>query len=100
MSDELEQLHPAIRGLRVVCRCNNIRYKTIERAVEEGAVTIAAVARATRATTGHCGGSCTPKVQALIDRLTGAASASATDRAEEPGMPDLDAWWIRREGSE
>ena len=100
MSDELEQLHPAIRGIRVVCRCNNIRYKTIERAVEEGAVTIAAVAKATRATTGHCGGSCTPKVQALIDRVTGAAPATPPPATAEETFPDLDAWWVRREGSE
>lgn len=94
MSDELEQLHPAIRALKVVCRCNNIKYRTIERAIEGGAATVGAVARQTLATTGHCGGSCTPKIQAMIDSRNGAHVAPA----EEPS--DLDAWWIRHEEAE
>lgn len=100
MSEDLEQLHPAVRGLRVVCRCNNIRYKTIERAIEEGAVTVAAVSRATRATTGHCGGSCTPKIQAMIDRITGVAACAVPQAQQDDGFPDLDAWWVRKEGTE
>lgn len=94
MSDELEGLHPAIRGLRVVCRCNNIKYRTIEKAIERGAHTVAAVSHETRATTGHCGGSCTPKIQAMIDRITG--SGVVEEAAAEP-MADLDAWWVRKE---
>lgn len=99
MSDELEGLHPAVRGLRVVCRCNNIRYRTIEKAVEQGARTIAAVATDTRATTGHCGGTCTPKIQAMIDRTNGVTAAADESQAGAEGdaMPDLDAWWIRKE---
>ena len=64
-----ESLHPAIRGLRTVCRCNNIKYKTIERAIREGAHTLSQVAARTGATTGQCGGSCTPEVQKLIEEL-------------------------------
>lgn len=94
MSDELEGLHPAIRGLRVVCRCNNIRYRTIEKAIEQGAHTIAAVSRETRATTGHCGGSCTPKIQAMIERIV---EGTSEDPQPDTAPPDLDAWWIRKE---
>ena len=65
-----ETLHPAIRGLRTVCRCNNIKYRTIEKAIREGATTIDAVAVRTTATTGHCGGSCTPNVQEMIEEIT------------------------------
>jgi hypothetical protein len=28
-----DALHPAIRGLKTICRCNNIKYRTIERAI-------------------------------------------------------------------
>ena len=57
--DGSEAQHPAIRGLKTVCRCNNIQYRTIEHAIHEGAWTLSHVALRTSATTGHCGGSCT-----------------------------------------
>ncbi len=67
------EIHPAIRGLKTVCRCNN------------------SIAVCTTATTGHCGGSCTPDVQQMIAELaiqrplaTAAPAASAA------------AWWVRK----
>ena len=66
--DQLE-LHPAIRGLKTVCRCNNVKYRTIERAIRNGACTLTQIAVCTTATTGHCGGSCTPDVQQMLDEL-------------------------------
>jgi NAD(P)H-nitrite reductase large subunit len=68
--DDLQSLHPAIRGLKTVCRCNNVKYRTIEKAIREGCHTIAQVAARTTATTGHCGGSCTPIVHDMIDAIT------------------------------
>jgi NAD(P)H-nitrite reductase large subunit len=90
--DENEQLHPAIRGLKTVCRCNNIKYRTIERAIREGAHTLTQVATRTTATLGQCGGSCTPDVQQLIAELAPkyATAAPATPAA------DPNAWWVRK----
>ena len=87
-----EPLHPAIQGLKTVCRCNNIKYRTIERAIREGARTIHQVATRTTATTGHCGGSCTPDVQEMLD----AASVPATVPASAAETVPADAWWIRK----
>jgi NAD(P)H-nitrite reductase large subunit len=102
--DEQESQHPAIRGLKTVCRCNNIKYRTIERAIREGAHTLTQVANRTTATMGECGGTCTPDVQAMIDELAPKyarsaplaaradnATASATKPAAQP-----DAWWVRK----
>ncbi|MCA1734367.1 MAG: (2Fe-2S)-binding protein [Acidobacteria bacterium] len=69
MEDELQSLHPAVQGLRVVCRCNNVKYRTIEKAIREGCTTIAQIAARTTATTGHCGGTCTPKIHDMIDAI-------------------------------
>lgn len=69
MDDSTPPLHAALRGLKTVCRCNNIKYRTIERAVAEGAVTISQIAARTTATTGHCGGSCTPVVLDILLEL-------------------------------
>ena len=27
--DENQSLHPAVRALKTICRCNNIKYRTI-----------------------------------------------------------------------
>ena len=89
--DENESVHPAVRGLRTVCRCNNIKYRTIERAIREGAHTLNQVASRTTATTGQCGGSCTPDVQKLIDEL---APRYATANPQSTAPPD--AWWVRK----
>ena len=90
MSENDEQLHPAIRGLKTVCRCNNIKYKTIERAIREGAHTLTQVATRTTATTGHCGGSCTPDVQEMLAELAPQRPLPALP------APSGDAWWVRR----
>lgn len=88
--DESGELHPAIRGLKTICRCNNIKLRTIERAIRDGAATIHQVAARTTATTGYCGGSCTPDILELI-----------ADLAPKPAPPpaaaaNADAWWVRK----
>jgi NAD(P)H-nitrite reductase large subunit len=90
--DDNESLHPAIRGLKTVCRCNNIKYRTIERAIREGAHTLSQVAARTTATMGECGGSCTPDVQQMLDELAPLyVTAAAPNAAANP-----DAWWVRK----
>lgn len=89
MDEELQSLHPAVRALKTICRCNNIKHRTIERAIQQGAKTIAEVARKTTATTGYCGGTCTPVVQGMIDAICTPATPAAA------AVPDEDAWWIR-----
>lgn len=86
-----EPLHPAIRGLKTVCRCNNIKYRTIERAIREGAHTLNQVASRTTATTGQCGGSCTPDVQQMLEEL-----APKYAPAPKPAAANADAWWVRK----
>jgi NAD(P)H-nitrite reductase large subunit len=90
--DDQEPLHPAIRGLKTVCRCNNIKYKTIERAIREGAHTMSQIANRTTATTGECGGSCTPDVQQMLDELAPRYAAAAPSATTAPA----DAWWVRK----
>lgn len=88
----MNDVHPAVKKLITVCRCNNIKYGTIERAIDAGARTIAEVAAKTTATTGTCGGTCTPRVLEMIEARWPAAPAvpdAAVDDAE-------DAWWIRK----
>lgn len=92
MDENDESLHPAIRGLKTVCRCNNIKYRTIERAIREGAHTLHQVATRTSATLGQCGGSCTPDVQKMIAEL---APQYAT-AAAQPANANPDAWWVRK----
>jgi NAD(P)H-nitrite reductase large subunit len=91
MSADDQPLHPAIRALKAVCRCNSIKYKTIERAILAGACTVREVAIRTRATTGYCGGSCTPEIQQMIDQIHGGAITAPAP----PPQEDEDAWWIR-----
>ena len=91
--DENEPLHPAIRGLKTVCRCNNIKYRTIERAIREGAHTLSQVATRTTATTGQCGGSCTPDVQKMISEL---APKYATAAPPKPAAANPNAWWVKK----
>ena len=86
-----DSLHPAIRGLKTVCRCNNIKYRTIERAIREGCWTLSQIAQRTTATTGQCGGSCTPEVQQMIAEL---APKHVTQTA--PAAANPDAWWVRK----
>lgn len=88
-----ESLHPAVRGLKTVCRCNNIKYRTIERAIREGAHTLTQVANRTSATLGECGGTCTPDVQAMLDELV-PKYATATAAPKPAAQPD--GWWVRK----
>lgn len=92
MSDETP-LHPAIRGLKTVCRCNNIKYRTIERAIREGARTLTQIADRTTATTGQCGGSCTPEVQEMLAEL--APKRPAVPLSAAAAAPPAGAWWVR-----
>jgi NAD(P)H-nitrite reductase large subunit len=92
--DDQEPLHPAIRGLKTICRCNNIKYRTIERAIREGAHTLSQVASRTTATTGQCGGSCTPEVQAMIAELAPKYATAAPPQPQKPADPN--AWWVRK----
>ena len=92
--DENESVHPAIRGLKTVCRCNNIKYHTIERAIREGAHTLTQVATRTTATLGQCGGSCTPDVQQMIAELAPKYATAAP--AAKPAAANPDAWWVRK----
>jgi len=87
--DGSEALHPAIRGIKTVCRCNNIKYRTIARAIREGAWSLSQVATRTTATTGQCGGSCTPDVQEMLAEL---APRHAKCEVSTP----LDAWWVKK----
>src|SRR5688572_32280102 len=91
MDDSHESLHPAVRGLKTVCRCNNIKYRTIERAIREGAHTLSQIANRTTATTGECGGSCTPDVQRMLDEL-----APKYAQQPKPAATNADAWWVRK----
>lgn len=91
--DEDESLHPAVRGLKTVCRCNNIKYRTIERAIREGAHSLHQVATRTTATLGECGGTCTPEVQQMIADL---APKYATAAPPKPPPADPNAWWVRK----
>jgi len=90
---ESDELHPVIRGLKTVCRCNNIKYRTIERAIRAGACTLGKIAAKTTATTGHCGGSCTVDVLAMLDEH---APQEAEAPAEKTPAATLDAWWVRK----
>ena len=92
MSEEFDNLPPAIRGLKAVCRCNNIKYKTIERVIREGAKSVSDVATRTGATTGYCGGTCTPDIQAMIAKINGSGHSVAPAAEEAPA----DAWWLRK----
>jgi NAD(P)H-nitrite reductase large subunit len=94
-----DPLHPAIRGLKTVCRCNNIKYRTIERAIRDGALSVSQVAARTTATAGECGGTCTPEVQAMIEEL-GAARRAAMAAEAKPAAagetPAAQPWWVRK----
>lgn len=90
--DESRELHPAIRGLKTVCRCNNVKYRTLERAIRDGATTIHQIAARTTATTGYCGGSCTPDILEMIANL----APRPTPPPATTAAPNPDAWWLRK----
>jgi NAD(P)H-nitrite reductase large subunit len=94
--DECGELHPAVRGLKTVCRCNNVKYRTIARAIRDGAASVSQIAARTTATTGYCGGSCTPDIQQMLADL---APAKATPCAMSPksgAAAPAEAWWLRK----
>lgn len=97
--DGSDEIHPAIRGLKTVCRCNNIKYRTIERAIREGAWTLSQVAERTGATTGHCGGSCTPDVQQMLAELAPKhATQPLSPKSTSPAGTSPAAanqWWVK-----
>jgi len=90
--DSSDELHPAVRGLKTVCRCNNIKYRTIERAIREGAHTLTQLAARTTATMGECGGSCTPEVQEMIAAL----APKHASRPSQPAAANGEQWWVRK----
>ena len=92
--DDQESQHPAIRGLKTVCRCNNIKYRTIERAIREGAHTLTQVATRTTATLGQCGGTCTPDVQKMIEDLAPKYATAVVPPKAPAANPD--AWYVRK----
>ena len=52
---------------RPVCICNTIRYPRVMEAIEQGARTLEAIAKATGCTTGECRGErCGPVIRALL----------------------------------
>ena len=91
-SDDQAEQHPVIRGLKTVCRCNNIKYRTIERAIRRGACTLSQIAICTTATTGHCGGSCTPEVQEMLDEH---GPRKVLSQPPPKPVATAGAWWIR-----
>ncbi|HET7435310.1 MAG TPA: (2Fe-2S)-binding protein [Thermoanaerobaculia bacterium] len=93
MDDDSQDVHPALRGLKTVCRCNNIKYRTIERAIRDGAHTVSQIAARTTATTGQCGGSCTPVVQEMLADLAPKPALNAKPPAAPAAKQDQ--WWVR-----
>ncbi|HKR67025.1 MAG TPA: (2Fe-2S)-binding protein [Thermoanaerobaculia bacterium] len=94
--DDQDSVHPAVRGLRTICRCNNIKYRTIERAIREGAHTMTQVATRTTATLGECGGTCTPDVQKMLDELAPLYAKAAPPKPQPAAATNPDAWWVRK----
>jgi NAD(P)H-nitrite reductase large subunit len=92
--EDSPSLHPAVRGLKTVCRCNNIKYRTLERVIREGACTLAEIAKRTGATTGYCGGTCTPDILAMLAEHGKPAAPVCTSPATASN--NTDAWWVRK----
>lgn len=64
---------PAI-ALDIVCFCHGIERYTILEAIASGADSIEKIQETIGATTGPCGGSCTPCVQSMIDHAKSPAN--------------------------
>jgi len=103
--EDAEELHPAVRGLTTVCRCNNIKYRTIERAIREGARNLTAIAAKTTATTGHCGGTCTPDVQQMLSELATHPAGACPEQSRRGHPLPVAAgrsaggegqWWVKK----
>jgi len=94
---ESSDLHPAIRGLKTVCRCNNVKYRTLERAIRDGALTVSQIAARTTATTGYCGGSCTPDIEQMLAELAPRTAVHQPTPAVVTGTAAAaEAWWLRK----
>jgi NAD(P)H-nitrite reductase large subunit len=73
--------HPAV-PLDIVCFCQGIERRTLLEAIEAGIDSLERIQEVVGATTGPCGGSCTPSVQAMLDS---AATREATPPPASPG---------------
>lgn len=73
--------HSAV-PLDIVCFCQGIERHTILEAIVAGADTVDKIQEMIGATTGPCGGSCTPCVQAILDQSQG---REATGTSCSPG---------------
>lgn len=68
-----------------ICRCEEVGNKTIEQAIDDGARTVDAVKRATRAGMGLCQGrTCQSLVAALISCKTGQPLANLVPSTSRP----------------
>lgn len=56
-----------IQGLKVICKCKAVRYKTIKAAIVNGAHTLEMIRKKTGANTG-CGKQCTAQINAMIKK--------------------------------
>lgn len=74
-------------GTAVICRCNTVTKAAVVGAFRAGADTAAALAEATRATTG-CG-SCASAVDGLCSWLRSSEPATAPDESSAPDQPAL-----------
>ncbi len=56
-----------IDGLKVVCKCRNIRKSVFLKHIRAGVITVAALKKVTGAGTGSCRGkTCTPRIEELL----------------------------------
>lgn len=64
-------------GDRVICRCRNVSYLDIRKAMKGGARTLDEIMDQTGAAT--CCGGCTSRVQAILDSVCGCNNVSLKD---------------------
>ncbi len=59
-----------IDGLKVICKCRNIRKNVFLKHIREGKSSLEALKKATGAGTGSCKGkTCTPRIEALLKEM-------------------------------
>jgi NAD(P)H-nitrite reductase large subunit len=59
-----------IDGLKVICKCRNIRKNVFLKQIKAGLRTVAELKKATGAGTGTCKGKeCTPKIEAILKEV-------------------------------
>jgi bacterioferritin-associated ferredoxin len=69
----------------VVCRCEDVTWGTVRRAVESGAMKVQAVRGLTRCGMGYCQGrTCGPALNSLVAALTGAHPGQVGDLDSRP----------------